>query len=48
MSSPDKRVHFGLGKEEVIKSLEIRWPSGKLQVLKNIRPDQILRIEERE
>ena len=48
MSSPDRRVHFGLGKEEDIESLEIRWPSGKLQVLKEVAPDRILRVEERE
>ena len=48
MSSPDRRVHFGLGKEEDIESLEIRWPSGKLQVLKEVAPDQILRVEERD
>ena len=48
MSSPDRRVHFGLGKEEDIESLEIRWPSGKLQVLKEIAPDRILRVEERD
>ena len=48
MSSPDKRVHFGLGKEEDIKSVEVRWPSGELQVLKDVKPDQVLRIEERE
>ena len=48
MSSPDKRVHFGMGKEEVIKSVEIRWPSGKVSVLKEVKPDQILRIQEQE
>ena len=48
MSSPDRRVHFGLGKEEDIESLEIRWPSGKLQVLKEVAPDRILRVEERD
>ena len=46
MSSPDRRVHFGLGKEEAVESLEIRWPSGKVQVLKEVKPDQILRVEE--
>ena len=46
MSSPDKRVHFGLGKEQTIQSIEIRWPAGKVQVLKNVKADQILRVEE--
>jgi hypothetical protein len=46
MSSSDKRVHFGLGAETRISSLEIRWPSGTVQTLKNISADQILKIDE--
>ena len=46
MSSPDKRLHFGLGQEKEISSIEIRWPSGKVQVLESVEADQILRIEE--
>ena len=48
MSSPDKRVHFGLGSEKKVAEIEIRWPSGKIQVLKGIEADQILKIEEPE
>ena len=46
MSSSDKRVHFGLGPEKAIASLEIRWPSGAVQTLKKVRADQILTIKE--
>jgi hypothetical protein len=46
LSSSDKRLHFGLGSEKNIQSIEIRWPSGILQKLKNIAGDQILRIDE--
>jgi hypothetical protein len=46
LSSSDKRVHFGLGQESSVQSLEIRWPSGIMQQLKNVKGDQILRIEE--
>jgi hypothetical protein len=46
MSSSDKRVHFGLGSEKAIASLEIRWPSGIVQTLKKPRPDQILTVTE--
>ena len=46
LSSSDKRVHFGLGKENGAESLEIRWPSGIVQTLKNIPADQILQIDE--
>ena len=46
MSSSDKRVHFGLGQETKISSVEIRWPSGIQQILKNIKADQFLKIDE--
>jgi hypothetical protein len=46
LSSSDKRVHFGLGPESSVQSLEIRWPSGVMQQLKNVKGDQILRIDE--
>jgi hypothetical protein len=46
MSSSDKRVHFGLGEETKIKSVEIRWPRGAVQVLENVRADRILKVEE--
>jgi hypothetical protein len=48
MSSSDKRVHFGLGKEAKITSLEIRWPSGIRQELTNVAADQIVAVDEPE
>jgi len=45
-SSSDKRVHFGLGSSTVVESIELRWPSGVKQVLKNIKADQILTVRE--
>jgi len=46
LSSSDKRAHFGLGSELLAPSIEIRWPSGILQTLKNVRADQIVQIDE--
>ncbi len=46
MSSSDRRVHFGLGREKGIKSIEIRWPSGAVQRLTAVKADQILRVQE--
>ena len=46
LSASDKRVHFGLGQERVALRIEIRWPSGILQTLKNISADQIRQIDE--
>jgi enediyne biosynthesis protein E4 len=39
-------VHFGLGKEEVADTVEIRWPSGKVQRLTDVRADQVLLVDE--
>jgi hypothetical protein len=46
LSSSDKRVHFGLSTEAVAQTIEIRWPSGILQTLKNVKADQILQVDE--
>jgi hypothetical protein len=46
MSSSDRRVHFGLGAETKVKSLEIHWPSGAMQVVKDVPVDKLLKIEE--
>ncbi len=44
--SSDPRVHFGLGKNEKIKEIEIHWPSGITQVKNDVAVNQILTIEE--
>ena len=46
LSSSDKRLHFGLGKDTTAKSIEIQWPSGIHQTMQNVHADQILRIDE--
>ena len=46
MSTSDRRVHFGLGAENKIISLEIKWPSGIVQKLMQVKADEILRVEE--
>ncbi len=46
LSSGDKRVHFGLGSASVAREIEIRWPSGTVQKLKDVKADQILRVDE--
>lgn len=45
-SSSDKRVHFGLGSATVVDSIELIWPSGIKQVLKDIKADQVLTVTE--
>ncbi len=46
LSSSDKRVHFGLGSAALAELIEVRWPSGIKQVLKEIHSDQILSVDE--
>jgi hypothetical protein len=42
----DRRLHFGLGKDPRIEKVEIRWPSGKRQVVDNPVPNQLYKVKE--
>jgi hypothetical protein len=44
-SCNDPRLHFGLGQSKEA-SLEIRWPSGRIQSLPSVAADQIISIRE--
>ncbi|WP_339686957.1 CRTAC1 family protein [Gimesia maris] len=46
LSQTELPVTFGLGKDEEIESVSIKWPSGKVTSLKNLKPDQLYRISE--
>lgn len=46
LSQNDLRLHFGLGKATKIDSLEIRWPSGKVESLENIAADSMYTMVE--
>lgn len=46
LSSKDVRVHFGLGSDSAVKTVEIRWPSGILQTLHNVAGGQYLKVDE--
>ena len=41
-----KSVHFGLGPEKIVDNLIIKWPSGTIQTLSNIKADQRLVVTE--
>jgi hypothetical protein len=47
-SSSDRRVHFGLGADNAISTVEIRWPGGRVQTLSDVKADQILKVREPE
>ena len=46
LCSNDPRVSFGLGDHTTIDRLEIRWPSGIVQVLENIKANRALVVTE--
>lgn len=39
-------VHFGLGSRDTVDKLEIRWPSGKVTRLQDVKADQLLTVQE--
>ena len=45
-ASRDPRPHFGLGPFKTVKQLEVRWPSGTRQVLRDLPANQVHRIAE--
>ena len=45
-SQSDTRVHFGLNAQSEVSRLEVRWPSGKTQILSNLKARQILQLKE--
>jgi hypothetical protein len=46
LSQNDLRLHFGLGAESKMDSVEIRWPGGNVETLKNLAADFIYTIVE--
>lgn len=46
LSSNDIRLHVGLGEAKIIQRVEVLWPSGTRQILKDIGVNQILVITE--
>jgi len=48
LSQNDLRIHFGLGAATVVDSIEVRWPSGKIDVLKGLAADKFYSVLEGE
>ena len=46
LSQNDFRLHFGLGTNDTVDAIEIRWPSGRKQKLINQKGDRVLTIRE--
>jgi len=45
-SQNDLRVHFGLGKAQKVKTIEVRWPSGQVDTLSDVAVNQLIYIKE--
>jgi enediyne biosynthesis protein E4 len=45
-SSSDKRVHFGLDAAQSVGEVEIRWPSGVRQSMKDLKADRVVNVTE--
>jgi hypothetical protein len=41
-------AHFGLGKIRIIDSVIIKWPNRKMQVLRDVKADQLLKVNIRD
>lgn len=46
LSQSDLRVHFGLGDAKTVDKVEIRWPSGVTETLRNLPVDQYHVVKE--
>lgn len=46
LSSSDLRVHFGLGTATTIDRMELRWPSGQTDIVRNPPIDRVLVVQE--
>jgi enediyne biosynthesis protein E4 len=45
-SASDLRIHFGLGEAKKVDAVEIRWPSGAVDTLKDLDVNRLYVVEE--
>jgi hypothetical protein len=48
LSMNDRRVHFGLGAAQRVERIELHWPSGAVQILRDVAANQVLQVREPE
>ncbi|MFV2071340.1 MAG: CRTAC1 family protein [Thermoanaerobaculales bacterium] len=48
LSQSDPRAHFGVGAHQKIDRIEVRWPSGRVSILENVKTNQVLTVTEPE
>ncbi len=45
MSAKDNTLLFGVGRDSIIDSLHVVWPTGKFETLKNIKANQLITVD---
>ncbi len=45
LSTMEPFIHFGLGRDTLVKNIKISWPDGKVQLLTDIKSNQVITIE---
>src|SRR6267154_887687 len=45
LSSVEPYLHFGLGNTSIVDSLEVIWPDGKYELLKEVKANQVLSLK---
>jgi len=46
LCSSQKTIHVGLGAEPTAEMVEVRWPTGRKQVLRHVRGDRAIEVVE--
>jgi enediyne biosynthesis protein E4 len=46
LSQSDLRVHFGLGKASKVERIEVSWPSGQVDIVKDVSANRLIYIKE--
>ena len=46
LSQNDLRLHFGLGAEKSMATVEVRWPNGEVETLQNLAADAVYTVVE--
>ena len=42
----DLRVHFGLGDLAKVDRIDVRWPGGRIETIRDVAADQIVTVTE--
>ena len=45
LSTVSPTLHFGLGKDNTVKQLVVKWPDGRIQLLSDVGPNQVLQLD---